>query len=122
MSFSELSGATLRSNRPKSVGEILARLLQKTALGTRLEQARIWEQWPEVAGPVLCEHGRPRAVRDKTLIVEVDSTVWMNRFAYSKWDLLKRVNLAARKELISDIFLVLTPDTEPTPHWTDSTE
>jgi len=103
----------LKSNKPQSVGEILAKLVKKTKLGKQLEQARIWEQWPEIAGRSLYKHGRPQRVKDKTLTVEVDSTVWMNKYAYFKWDILKRINLMAGKELISDIFFMLTPDGEP---------
>jgi predicted nucleic acid-binding Zn ribbon protein len=107
-----LSEASLRSSKPQSVGEILARLVKKTGLGRRLEQAKIWEHWPEIAGPSLYAHGRPHSIKDKTLTVEVDSTVWMNKYAYFKWDILKRANLLAGKELVSDVFFVLAPDEE----------
>lgn len=103
-----LSEAFLRGNKPQSVGEILAKLAKKTGLGKQLEQAQIWEHWPEIAGASLHIHGRPQSVRDKTLTIEVDSTVWMNKYAYFKWEILKRINRLAGKELISDVFFVLS--------------
>ena len=103
----------MRTKKPKSVGEILKNLVRKTALGHQLEQARIWEWWAEAAGPNLAPHGRPTGIREQSLTVEVDSTVWINKFAYHKWDILKQINRRARHELISDIFLLLTPDEEP---------
>jgi len=108
-----LCEANLKKNRPESVGEILAKLTRSTKLGRQIEEARIWEWWPEIAGAVLVEHGRPHAVRDGTLTIEVDSAVWMNKFAYHKWDILKQINRRAKRELVSDIFLLLTPDEEP---------
>ena len=105
----------MRSKKPKSVGEILAVLTKKSPLGKKLQQARIWEWWPEIAGAHLHEHGRPHSVKDGTLSIEVDSTVWMNKYAYYKWDILKRINRMAGEELVSDIFLMLTPDQDPTP-------
>ena len=51
-----------------------------------------------------------RPIKDKTLVVEVDSSVWMNRYAYYKWDILKRVNRMYGQEMISDIFIILTPE------------
>ena len=102
----------MKKNKPESVGDILAKMVKKTPLGRKLDQARIWEVWPELATPSLAKHGRPQGVKEKTLIVEVDSTVWMNKYAYFKWDILKRVNRMAGRELISDIFLVLAPDDE----------
>jgi len=105
----------LKERSLKSVGEILSKLIKKTGLGKQIEQARIWEHWDTLAGPNLHTHGRPRAIKDNTLIVEVDSTVWMNKYAYFKWDILQRINRLAGKELVSDLFLVLSQDDEPTP-------
>jgi len=95
---------------PKSVGDILAGLLAKSDIGKKLDQARIWEQWPQLAGEHLHTHGRPHAIKDRTLVVEVDGSVWMNRYAYYKWDILKRVNRMYGEEMISDIFIILTPE------------
>ena len=100
----------MRSSKPQSVGEILAKLAKKSGLGKQLEQAKIWEHWPDIAGASLRTHGRPQSVKDKTLIIEVDSAVWMNKYAYFKWEILKRVNRLAGKELISDVFFVLAPE------------
>ena len=104
----------MKSNKPQSVGQILAKLLKKTGLGKQLQQAKIWQHWPEIAGPALHSRGRPHSVKDKTLIVEVDSTVWMNKYAYFKWDIMKRINRLAGKELVSDVFFVLAPEDEST--------
>jgi predicted nucleic acid-binding Zn ribbon protein len=103
----------LRKREPASVGDILKSLVRKTNLGKKIEQARIWTEWADLAGPALAEHGRPHAVKDNTLIIEVDSTVWMNRYAYYKWDILKRINRLFKREIISDIYILLTPDAEP---------
>ncbi len=97
----------------KSVGDILAKLVKKTGLGKQIDQARIWECWEDLAGANLHTHGRPRSIKDNTLIVEVDSPVWMNKYAYFKWDILQRVNRLAGKELVSDLFLVLSEDETP---------
>ena len=103
----------MKKNKPESVGDILAKLVKTTPLGRQIEEAHIWTWWPDIAGPALAGHGRPHAVHDGKLTIEVDSTVWMNKFAYHKWDILKRINRRARHELISDIFLLLTPDEDP---------
>ena len=104
----------MKKSSPSSVGEILAGLMKKTGLGKQMDQARIWDQWEDLAGPHLAPHGRPHAVRDNTLLVEVDGAVWMNKYAYHKWDILKRINALFKRELISDIFIMLTPDDAPT--------
>ncbi|MBI2422635.1 MAG: DUF721 domain-containing protein [Candidatus Hydrogenedentes bacterium] len=89
------------------IGEILNDLKKSSPLGKQLEQAAIWEHWPEIAGKTLAAHAQPIAIKKQTLTIEVDSPAWMHRASYAKWDLVKHINRLARKELISDIFLVL---------------
>jgi len=102
----------LKRPRPAAVGEVLAELKKSSKLGEHLEHARIWEHWEELAGTQLSAHGRPMAVKDKQLRIEVESAVWMHKFSYRKWHLIKRINRMARKELVNDVFFVLLPDGE----------
>ena len=103
-----------RRGAPKltAIGDILSDLMQTSPLGRQLEHARIWESWEEIVGPQLAEHGRPHSVQDLQLRIEVDSTVWMHRFSYKKFAIIRRINRMARKELISDVFFVLQEEDE----------
>ncbi len=92
------------------ISDILARLQKNTALGLNLEQARIWEQWEQLAGEHLAKHCRPHSIKDGQLRIIVESPVWMHKLSYLKWDLLLRINRMAGKELVSDAFFVLAPD------------
>lgn len=103
----------MRRNDPEKLGKILDTLKEKSALGRHLEQGRIWDRWNDLAGPHLAAHGEPKTIRDNTLFVEVDSPVWMHRFAYKKWEIIKRINRMSGHELISDIFVVLRSEDEP---------
>ena len=105
----------MRKVEPTSVGDVLAKLKKDTQLGEQLEQAGIWEHWAQLAGTHLSKHGQPKWVKDGTLRIEAESTVWMHRFAYAKWDIIKRINRMARRELVSDVFVVLAQDAPSTP-------
>lgn len=100
----------MSKNDPTPVGKIVDQLKRTTDLGTTLQQARIWEEWPAVVGPQLCSHGNPVSVKENTLHIEAESPVWMHKFAYRKWDIVKQVNRLAGRELISDVFISLAPD------------
>lgn len=94
------------------IGDVIARLKDTTALGQALEIAKIWENWEDLVGKQLAAHGRPQTVRDMQLRIEADSAVWMHKFGFQKWTIIKRINRMARKELINDIFVTLVPDDE----------
>lgn len=94
------------------VGDILRKLTKTTKLGETLKKAELWEHWTEVVGEETARHCRPRTVQEGQLRIEVESAVWMHRLAYRKWDIVKKVNRLAGKELVHDVFLVLIPDGE----------
>lgn len=97
----------MKKRSPKRVGDILARMKSTTDLGRQLDRAVIWERWPELAGPHLSTHGHPVAVKENRLCISVDSPVWMHKFAYRKWDIVRRINRLVGYELISDVFVQL---------------
>ena len=101
-----------KKHQPESVGDILARMVQQTTLGLNLEQAKIWENWAELVGGHLAAHCTPHNIKDGQLRVTVESAVWMHKLSYIKWDLLKRINRMAGKELVSDLFFRLASDEE----------
>lgn len=99
-------------NDPESLKSILGHMITRTPLGKTLEQARIWEHWPHLAGQELAGHGEPVAVKKGVLRVAVENAAWMQSFAYAKWDILRRINRLAGRELVSDLFLILREDFE----------
>ncbi|MDX9973429.1 MAG: DUF721 domain-containing protein [FCB group bacterium] len=105
----------MKKSKLTAIGKILDEMKRSTELGEQLEKARIWERWNELAGPHLSAHGLPRGIRDNVLYVEAESPVWMHRFALRKWDVIKRINAMADRELVSDLFVVLRDDEAPQP-------
>ena len=105
----------MRGKKPTAVGDILAGMKVHSPLGAQLEQAAIWERWPELAGERLSAHGQPHSITDNRLVIHAESPVWLHKFAFYKWDIVKRVNRMAGRELISDVFVTLAPDDAPTP-------
>ncbi len=100
-----------KKSNPTSVGDILKTLSIQTKLGKHLEHAQIWEHWPELAG-TLAPHGRPKSVKDGQLHIEAESAVWMHKFTFNRWALIKAINRFAGKELVHDIFVSLLGDDE----------
>ncbi len=100
----------MKRGKPVHIGEVIAKLQQTTSLGANLEQARIWENWEQIVGVHLARHCRPHNIKDNQLRIAVQSPVWMHKLSYQKWDLLRRINYMAGKELVSDVFFVLEAD------------
>lgn len=104
--------STARRSKPEGVGDILTGMIKTTDLGKHLEHAEIWEHWPEIVGEITAQHARPQGIKDLQLRIEADSAVWMHKINYRKWQILKKINRLAGKELVSDIYIVLVSDGE----------
>jgi len=104
--------AELKRSKPEGVGDILAKLKKTTDLGKHLEHAEIWEHWPEIVGETVAKHTRPQGIKELQLRIEADSAVWMHKLNYRKWQIMKKINRIAGKELVSDMYIVLVPDGE----------
>ena len=102
----------MKRTKLEGVGDILAKMKKTTELGKHLEHAEIWEHWPEIVGETVAKHARPRGIKDRELRIEADSAVWMHKINYRKWQILKKINRMAQKELVSDIYIVLLADGE----------
>jgi len=105
----------LGTKEPTGISKILESMRASGELGQQLEQAKIWEQWPTVAGAELMHHGQPRAVKNNVLYVEVDSAVWMHKFSYFKADILDKINGIFGELMIEELHFVLSDELEGTP-------
>ncbi len=97
-------------DEPQDLSEILKELKATTDLGQRLEEAEIWEHWQDIAGPELAPHATPVAIREGTLIIAVDSSVWMHKTSYKKSEIIDKSNKFLSREKVSEIFLTLRSD------------
>lgn len=100
----------MAKKEPIGISKILETMKASGELGQQLEQAKIWERWPEVAGAELMHHGQPRAVKNNVLYIEVDSAVWMHKYSYYKAELLAKVNGVFGELMIEDLHFVLSEE------------
>jgi predicted nucleic acid-binding Zn ribbon protein len=99
-----------KSEDPVRLAEILDALKSRSRLGVHLDQAQIWERWPELVGAEMAERSHPMRLRRGVLTVAAVSPVWMHRFSYEKNSIIDKINKILTKEPLEDIFLTLPGD------------
>jgi predicted nucleic acid-binding Zn ribbon protein len=52
--------------------------MKKAGLAEQHWAAVLEDSWPEIAGAEVARHTRPGPLQEKTLVVYVDSPVWLN--------------------------------------------
>jgi predicted nucleic acid-binding Zn ribbon protein len=86
------------------IGEVLGKLLRKLGLERRTREARIALEWERVVGDTIARHSKPAGVRGKTLLVNVDSSVWLAELnRYFKDAMIEKIQAELGETRISDI-------------------
>ncbi|MGZ8421814.1 MAG: DUF721 domain-containing protein [Nitrospira sp.] len=92
-------------SRLDSFGSILAGLAHRLGLESKLFEARLRRQWPDIVGEPIATHTRPDQIRFKKLTIFVHNSVWLQQLTFLKPVLLQKVNAMAGEPLVTEIVL-----------------
>jgi len=101
----DLSGEeTARTNRVKSAGIILPRVLTDMRMDTRRAEAEIVKVWNSLIDPVIVAHAQPAGLHKGTLFVNVDSSTWLSEIVrYRRKEILDRLQHSFGRDTIARI-------------------
>ena len=96
---------------PARVADVLPALLRKLGLEERLWMQILIRDWPAIVGEAVARHARPGRMDQKTLVVFVESSVWLNELKrYGKAALLKNVQQVVGVARVKAVELRPDPD------------
>lgn len=97
--------------------ERLKFFLEKSLKGLNLEGtyavSRVFGLWPELVGPAIAQHTKPRYFRQGILIVEVTSAAWANELTLLKPGIMQALEKRLGRRLIRDIRWQVAPPHRP---------
>jgi predicted nucleic acid-binding Zn ribbon protein len=92
---------------PRQVKEALAKYLEKSGIGEHIEAASVVPEWAERVGPAIGAVTTPLRVADKTLIVGVRSSAWLNELKMMEREIITRINAGRTRGRIEKIKFVM---------------
>lgn len=93
-----------RSENVQPLGNLVDRLMKAYQLDGVIKEAEILARWEEMMGKAVSLRTRNLFIKDKTLILEIDSSVMRKELAFGKEVIIQRVNQVAGEELINDVY------------------
>jgi len=87
----------------KKAGSILSDVIREHPLAKLKALARLRAAWTETVGEAVAAHALPVDLREGTLIVEVDGSVWMQQLSFLKPQMVARL----KGQDVTDIRFVL---------------
>ena len=93
-----------RSASDRSAAQLLPRVLQGLNLDRKRHDAEIGKVWNGLLDPTLTAHAQPTGIRNGTLFVSVDSSVWLDEIVrYRRREILHRLQTSFGAETIRRI-------------------
>jgi len=90
--------------RARRVGDVLPRVTKDLHMDQRRAEAEIIKVWNSLIDPNIVAHAQPTGVRNGTLFVNVDSSVWLAEIVrYRRQEILDRLQYGFGKNLIQRI-------------------
>ncbi|MGD1086244.1 MAG: DUF721 domain-containing protein [Verrucomicrobiota bacterium] len=95
---------TAREATGKKAADILPRVLSVLRMDRRQSEAEIVRVWKNQLDPNIVAHAQPAGIRNGTLFVSVDSSVWLDEIVrYRRREILERLQNSFGRELIRKI-------------------
>lgn len=93
-----------RSLRAKHASELLPKVLCDLRLDRRRVEAEVAKVWNHLLDPTIVAHAQPTGLRNGTLFVAVDSSVWLSEIVrYRRKEILERLQHSFGREFIARI-------------------
>jgi predicted nucleic acid-binding Zn ribbon protein len=98
----DLSAAeTARVDRAKPAGSVMPRVLADLRIDSRRAEAEIVKVWNSLIDPNIVAHAQPVGLRNGTLFVTVDSSVWLGEIVrYRRKEILDRLQHSFGRDVI----------------------
>ena len=94
-----------RINNQSIVGDILNHIIKTNKLESGLDQVSVIDAWKSLMGNGVNNYTRSVALRNKTLYVELTSSVLREELSYGKDKIIKMINEELGKEVVKDVVL-----------------
>ncbi len=101
----DLSAAEIaRTNRVKSAGAVIPDVLKNHRIDKRRADVEIVKVWNNLIDPTIVAHAQPVGLRNGTLFVTVDSSVWLAEIVrYRRKEILDRLQHSFGRDTIARI-------------------
>ena len=87
----------------QSVKDLILRNLREQGLETPLQQKRLVEAWPQVAGPVVARYTLNTYIYNQTLFVCLSSPALRSELSMRRQELTNQLNQYVGNQVITDI-------------------
>ena len=95
-----------RENNSFSVKDLMQSFIKENNLSKGMRKLKVEETWAEMMGPGVMAHTTSVKLQNKTLIIQLTSSVLREELSYGKEKIIKMMNEKVGEGVISKLVLV----------------
>lgn len=95
-----------RENNSFSIQDLMQNFIKENNLSKGMQKLKIKEAWTKMMGPGVATHTTSVRLQNKTLIIQLASSVLRQELSYGKDKIIKMMNEELGEELITKVMLV----------------
>ena len=95
-----------RENDSFSVKDLMHNFIRENNLSKGMQKIKVEETWLKMMGPGVASHTNSVKLQNKTLIIQLNSSVLREELSYGKEKILKMMKEEIGEEVISKLMLV----------------
>lgn len=96
----------MERRKSEPLTDVLLRFMRQAGLESPLNEYRLVQAWPEVAGKVAAAYTREVFIRNQTLVVRLSSPVVRSELLMRRRELASQLNACVKADVIKDIMFV----------------
>lgn len=93
-----------RTSNEATVGELIEKLFKAYRLDGKMKEMDVLASWEELMGKAVAHRTKQIYIRNKTLILQMDSSVMREELSFGKLIIIERINQKAGFEMITDVY------------------
>ena len=93
----------IKKSNESTLRQAIEEMLKTYQLDRKLTETRLINSWEKVVGRMIAKHTSTLYIRNKKLIVKLDSAALKNELSYAKEKIKNALNKEAGQEVITDI-------------------
>lgn len=93
----------IRRTKTRKLNEVINQFLKENKLDKKLKERELISNWESITGKMIARATHSIYIRNRTLFVEVRSSVIKNELVMIKEGLIQALNNSVEEELITDI-------------------
>ena len=96
----------MANNNEMSLGDAIKEMLKKYNLEQKVTVTEIYQSWEKIMGPSINRHTQSIELRDKVLVIRLDSSAMRHELSFAKSKIVEKINEHIGHHVIDDVLLM----------------